>query len=247
MKRIRHHSKAFSTLEFLLIATIIGLTFAAILEVRRLMHQADIRNTVADFSKYSNAISLFNKQYDSLPGDTDKAHDFFGGACDLSAVNCNGDGDGRVEESSNNQNNEVARAWQHLSLSKYVEQIYTGIGSDSEISYGVNTPASPIKGGYHIYGINGVINDLQFPRRNVIMLSDANSYWGGVFVPQYARELDLKMDDGLPYGGNLVIQNSVWLDKGKNCYKGEISYNASYDIESDSETCSMIYLLEYAF
>ena len=62
----------------------------------------------------------FNLEYSALPGDISNAYNFFGTDCDSVASYCNGNGDGLISTSSDSNDDETNRFWQHLYLSGYL-------------------------------------------------------------------------------------------------------------------------------
>jgi prepilin-type N-terminal cleavage/methylation domain-containing protein len=114
--------KGFTLVELSIVILIIGLLTAGIAGGRQLIKQAELRTTIKEFNSYRQDYLTFVATYGAPPGDFAGASILWGTNCHGTAVNCNGNGDGNIDNSDsppvgNGQGIEVYRAYKHLSLS----------------------------------------------------------------------------------------------------------------------------------
>lgn len=231
------HDKGFSLVELSVVLIIIALIVSGFLAGKSLIRTAEVRAVVTEGSQLRAAVNAFVLTYNALPGDFAEAYDYWGSDCTTgpaAEMNCNGNGDGRVNLTGASDNNEPYRAWQHMGLAGLVEGYYNGIGfgaGNTAIS-GVNIPAASIRyGGYcFIYGNLGAE-----PFRNMLLVGLQRSTGpnnGAIFKPEEAYLLDKKMDDGLPEKGVVI---SI---KGEDV-TDECVVAGEYNIQNNSVLCQM--------
>lgn len=213
-----HGSKAFTLIELSIVLVIIGLILGAVLIGQELVRGSQVIATVAQIYKYDSAVAIFQTKYKSLPGDFSQATTYL-----TSSDIRNGDDNGLIgitalaEVGSKNEgvwldfrySYEYTQFWSHLSFLDLVDGKYTGAtGPYSAIKLGFNFPISKVNGSGGVF----VYSD---PRDN-------NNYYeigyGGTgsiglvqsFSPEDARNIDVKMDDGIPSSGRVLATGGGW-------------------------------------
>lgn len=232
---------AFTLIELSISILIIGLIVTSISSASKFIKTIKRNSVITDFYKYEQAINSFKSKYGYWPGDFPDAYVTFKNSSCTNATSpsgCNGDGNGIVNQSLGNSNEEILLAWQHLSLSGLIDSTYTG----SVRSF----PPGRYRNGYYAltyfnnYGNKLVGHALtysklatQLPNMNVLSSQDA--YF-----------IDLKMDDGLPANGKLFGLNSSAVSAGcpvaSNLPNSSLKYNFSTSDAQDY--CFLIFWLE---
>ena len=118
-------NKAFSIVEITVVILIISLIAAFVTKGIDLNRQANIRAIITQAQTLQTNIYSFEETYNELPGDMLQAFDLWGSDCATggsAAANCNGNGDGNIEDSGISNDNESFRAWQHMTLAGILEQ-----------------------------------------------------------------------------------------------------------------------------
>lgn len=240
--------KAFTLVELSIVIVIIGLIIGGVVAGSALVNQAKLRSVLTDISKIRASVSTYRLQYDALPGDHQKAYDYFGNNCDATASKCNGDGNRQIAFSGVADDNEMIRFWQHLSLSQLFPGSFTGVsvaGGDGNVTKGgINQPASAFgnNSSYSIfnYPADGAWTGQVIKPGNIIVLGqDQAATWSWIRVMPVADSynIDSKYDDGKPYIGRILsLHNS-------SCANSASGAAAIYQIDTNN-LCAMGFYLE---
>lgn len=201
MKDIQKN-KGFTLIELSIVLVIIALLAGGVTVGASLIKNAEIRAVVREVEQYRSAFNTFNLHYDAVAGDFAQAYDFFSTKPNcINAANCNGDGDGQVTASAVDDTDESLKVWIHLVASDVIPGSYNGTAASGVPSMGTNVPDSKQgTSGYYVeYGTDGFAtnNVLRFGRPSDVSTID-NSV-----TPDDARNIDAKIDDGLPASGNV--------------------------------------------
>lgn len=207
LRKIKNGQEGFSLVELSIVLVILGLLIAGVVAGSTLVRNAELRAVTTEFNSIRTNINAFKTTYDYLPGDMKNAHEFW------AATNCSGttdddmDGDfnGRIEFDDALTNNESYMAWCHLRLANLASGAFDGVPTDQSAPIvGTDMPSSKTQGGGYMlgYGVHGMAN------ANVLVLGafagvsvDNTLTLGRVLTPRDARNIDAKIDDGLPTSG----------------------------------------------
>lgn len=252
--------QGFSLVELSIVLVILGLLTGGILGGRSLIKAAELRSVTTEFNQWQTAINTFKQRYMAIPGDFDKAGDFWGyantagagGSCAAPASNtgtgtqtCDGTGNGTLD-----QVYETYRFWQHLANAGLIQGEYmgvTGSGSVSESLIGENIPASKFSSGgwgARYFAVYAGLDGFYFAYDYGHMLQ-IGAEWAGtvahapIFTPEEAWNIDTKMDDGAPQKGKILANPG-----GPNCTttgnesgdNGDISASG-YNLSETSMQC----------
>lgn len=73
-------TKAFTLIELSIVVVIIGLIVAGVVAGQSLVKQAKIRGVIQNWQKYTAAVTAFQLQYNTIPGDMPNASSYWSGA-----------------------------------------------------------------------------------------------------------------------------------------------------------------------
>jgi len=245
--------KGFTLVEIAIVLVIIGLLLGGILKGQELINSARVRNLADQNSGTQAAYYGFIDRYRQVPGDWQIAN--AGQAIGQAIIN-GGDGDGTLE----NTFAEATGAWEQLARANYLSggfSLPTAVPT-TEAGYGLVAPVNAFNAPL-ILSRNAGYTGAGGARLNLHM---------GRNVPvSIARELDIKIDDGLPNTGVLRLTN---IDTGgvntfdttnfapqfANCSTPAASVAAAnpvgtgdvagatdiYDTYDDSQDCGQVFL-----
>lgn len=251
----------FTLVEIAIVLVVIGLLLGGILKGQQLINSARVRNMADQNSGVQAAYFGFIDRYRQIPGDmtpTDactaigKAVDA-AAACATPANAPGGDRNGRVDTWK-----EAGAVWAHLSAAGYLNGTFNGVTTDAATYLaGVLTGDVPGNAFQHPIML-AYINDYEAgtsaPTNRLAFA------FGAGIQPPLLRELDVKLDDGQAATGvmrpttDTTVAGSEPVDfgaaliwdgtggSGPDCVNNAGANNASYNVDSDNETCNAVYL-----
>ncbi len=256
--------KGFTLVELSIVLVIIGLLIGGILIGQSLIDSAKIQAQVRQIQQFDIAMRTFKGKFRYKPGDLPNATSYFGsvsGSCASDAgtgsQTCNGDGDGTIDYlNSDNTTYESWRAWEHLSISGILKEEYSGIlGTSCDwgnncIEVGVNVPEGALdkRIGISLFepaeataGPATIINNEIY-----VLGSEDNTqnpalnglFYGRALTPQQALSFDAKLDDGIPFAGDVVaMRGSLY---STTCTGGNYLHStAAYDVSYNDRACTL--------
>lgn len=192
---VNKKQSGFTLVEIAIVLVIIGLLLGGILKGQELINSARVRNLADQNSGIQAAYFGFIDRYRQVPGDWKK--DFAEKAIGV-VINNGGDGNGRVD----NTFEEATGLWEQLARANFLAggfSLPTSVPTD-EAGYGVVVPINAFNAPL-ILTRNGGYTGTGTSRLNLHL---------GRNVPvSIARELDVKVDDGLPNSGVLRMTDSA--------------------------------------
>ncbi len=240
---------AFTFVEMALVLLIIGFLLAIVAGGTSLINTSRVQSVISERGDYQALYDAFKMRYNGRPGDTLEGYIYWkdSGCTDdnvsVVSTGCNGDGDTRIGDVSGY---ESLLAWQHIHWGGGVEYPYAGVVNNDDVVVSDvlrNVPESDVEGagwymGYvDIYGV--AKNALTFAR---IKDGEANR---SIFSPKTAEDVDLKLDDGLPDAGGVLVLDGVDLESGVDCVDGVSGEKpAVIIITEDDIACQLVFLLE---
>lgn len=235
--------KAFTLVELAIVLIIVGLITGGVVGAQSLINSANRQAVVKEFKDIELLLRAFKLEYDSLPGDMVDATSFFGTAnCGAGgSQSCNGDGNNLLDGSNGIKEGIVA--WQHLKISGIAPEL----NIDSGVEFDGNTPFYVIgedllrsswnsNSGYLIYWqqppwsqFTGNMIEFGVPTNNSL------NRGGPVMNPKDAKNIDLKLDDGLPQQGLLRGDDGSFV----TCVS-----SSAYAVSEIDNTCVLRYRLK---
>lgn len=212
VKQIKRSSKGFSLIELSIVLIIVGLLTASIYGAAVLVERAKVTTVTSEMQNIRLASSAFQDRYGELPGDGNKFVD------KIEAITQGGNSDGWIG-SDDYTDLESALFFNHVSKTGFMQGDFTGVkvNSLSDVRPGENFPASSVETNYFYYVQSSSLGD-KFKRNNRISISGIST--DGI-KGQLAYNYDLKIDDGLPLTGKVVVDGTITEGVGES----EIAYN----------------------
>lgn len=234
--------EGFTLVELSIVIIIIGFLIAGVSAGTSLIKQAQLNAVIFEKTNFVTLVNTFKEKYGYYPGDLPKATSYW-----VSAA-ANGNGDGLVDWFNNQSVRESVAAWQHLGLSGILPGNYTGLGSDLDngVTASLNAPGSKFNNGLWIITNNlYVVNEPSFA--GVVNLGNF-LFLGGynynnipgtpLFKPLDAQNLDIKIDDGQPFSGDVFSVNGCATGNMGQCNVTCVS-GGNFAIASDAPGCLM--------
>lgn len=242
---IKHRkNKAFTLVELSIVIVIIGLIIGGVTAGMSLVRQAKIRDILNINQQVNTAFNTFKLQYNYLPGDMPNATSYWPTTRDGNNNRCLYYAD---------TNSEAIFAWEHLNLSGIYKTSLTA-NSGNVFLPGVNVPQTNISEVYYgiicvnqnwTAGYAGRVLDgnfLVFGRKPPAHPN--NHPWYGGFTAAEAYNADIKIDDGKP-GMGIVLIHVDHTSTG-DCLVDATETsptNATYKINFTTPECHMMFRL----
>lgn len=186
--------RGFTLVELAIVLVIVGLLLGGVLKGQELINSARVRNLADQNSGIQAAYYGFIDRFRRVPGDWDEgeASQAIG-----VTVNTGGNGNGRID----NTLVEAAAVWEQLAKSNFITGGFTPAAADpaTEAAYANNAPNNAF-GNPLVLTRNSGYTDV-----NANPSDRLNLHMGSEVPVNIARELDTKVDDGLPNTGVLRL------------------------------------------
>jgi prepilin-type N-terminal cleavage/methylation domain-containing protein len=258
--------RGFSLVELSIVLVILGLLTGGILAGQSLIRASELRSVSTELQKYQSAVLTFRDKYFALPGDMINAVQFWtaaagngtgnDNACKVvaktGAPTCNGNGDGSIYYGGSLR--EAFLAWQHLANAGLIEGQYSSIAGPNDVNFeavpGYNVPRSKAGSNVgwsfaHQCWVSGsCFNPTTLPIANNLFIGgyDIDGLGEAALTPEEAWNIDTKMDDGIPGGGNVIARRIRW------CLTSNVQTDLTlpYDLRNiydvvGNEGCSLVF------
>lgn len=249
----------FSLVELSIVLVILGLLVGGVLGGQSLIRAAELRAVSGEYQSYVSSVSSFRDKYFALPGDMPNATIFWGKDatnCNadtgvaLATGTCNGSGDGIINLASvAGGTGEMFQFWRQLASAGMIEGTYTGSAGPAGIRnsiIGTNVPRSRVSnGGWSVSyapstwpgdaaGFTGELaryeNHFRFGAQHPSELTQ-----NVILRPEEAWNIDVKLDDGLPAGGNVIAYRWSTCTTALN----NADATAVYRLDSNTLACAL--------
>ena len=227
----KENQDGFTLVEIAIVMIIIGLLIGGTFGGMKLIENMQVNKTVQDLKAIDSAAITFKDAYGRLPGDIASPATRLPNCTDA-PCSTGGNGDRRIGPVSAYSvtltlTDERFLFWHHLQSANLLS---IGTKNILDMSFGEGQPDAPIGGGYRAAGYfsSWCSRPSYQAHGTTIHNGDVGSYpggfWDGIDCKQL-RSLDLKLDDGRPYAGNLISDgctavtgcadpNAVWALTG---------------------------------
>jgi prepilin-type N-terminal cleavage/methylation domain-containing protein len=242
-------SGGFTLVELAIVLMIIGLIIGGILRGQELLNNARVTADIRQAQSYEAAVTSFQDMYGALPGDITNPS--------ARLPNCNslpcssaGNGDGILDLvctiidcqiNPSFPGLEGRTFWVHL----VAAHLITGINPNStntNVAWGVDYPAAPTGGGFVVtqFSVPAAPPYASYNGISLVLKNDLSSGMDTpALTPHEASQIDIKMDDGDPYSGQIVsTQDNAFLDA--QGYVPCLSAAGNYNETTDAKGCALI-------
>lgn len=240
----------FTLVEIAIVLVIIGLLLGGILKGQELINSAKVRNLANQNAGIQAAYFGFIDRYRQVPGDWEVGRAAPALGVPITEL-LGGDGNGRID----NETEEAAAVWTQLAKSQFLSGGFTPAVTDpaTEENYS-GSRAAPFN------AFNGVLVLTRNAGYTGTASARLNLHMGRNVPVNIARELDIKVDDGLPNSGVLRLTNAGGGDftnefapnfvactttAGVVATENAAGTNATtdiYDIFDDEQDCGQVFL-----
>lgn len=232
----------FTLVEIAIVLVIIGLLLGGILKGQELINSARVRNLADQNSGVQAAYYGFIDRYRAVPGDMTPTN-----ACaalgDSNLTGCGsgggpgGDGNGRIDGSSDTDVTEASAMWAHLGAANFITGVYPGTETTLSAYSGDDAPINAFQAPIILWYNDDYLT-------SVGSTTERLAYFFGPQIPvNIIRELDVKLDDGQPYTG--VVRGSTDTATGNPTYSAAACVEDDagiWDIDANSPDCNAVYL-----
>lgn len=240
------HRSAFSLIELSIAIVIIGLIVGGVMAGASLIRVSEVKTVISEFATYKQAALDFRMKYSALPGDLPDATSYWPSAA-------NGDGNGQILSAGAGAGAvaEFAQFWSQLVSAGLIEGAYTGtagtVGGGHAI-VGTNVPKATLtKAGWNAFWVGvwgGNANNFSYDYGNLFGVGGNTGLdtwaYSGVLKPEEVWNIDLKIDDGMPGAGKMIVTNIVTCSTATS----NTDYAATYRLDSSTMDCG-IYLTKF--
>ncbi len=202
----RRKRSAFSLIELSIVLIIIGLLIAGVTGGASLIKSSELRSIITEARNWGIAVNSFYNQFDALPGD-------FGTVLSGSEQ---GNDNSAIEYFNSDDIAEGRNAWVQMKAAAILDSNVLSSASSvvspaSQVSFGVNIPASKIKASgwdfdYNTTSTQNVVvltGTIETGTTQDLVNDDSDSYATGAITPTDALSIDAKFDDGVSNGGKI--------------------------------------------
>lgn len=235
--RSLNQQRGFTLVEIAIVLIIIGLLLGGILQGQELIASARVRNIADQNSGVQAAYYGFIDRYRQVPGDWNATN----AAQAIPGVTAGGNDSGRLDAVSGSEWTEPLALWHQLSLAGFIQGNYIG-GTGAPTAADSNlAPRNAFNGFLAMYRSD----DYAVPATTTAS-ERLNLVLGAGIPVDILRELDLKVDDGLPQTG--VLRHSVssgaalgaLAESLANCV--DSSTPPVWNIAGNETLCNAVYL-----
>lgn len=254
----KKQQSGFTLVEIAIVLVIIGLLLGGILKGQELINSAKVRNLADQSSGIQAAYFGFIDRYRQVPGDWDVAQAAQGLGVPAAEL-IGGNGNRRID----NTIGEAAAVWTQLARSQFLAGGFTPATAatvpNNEASYVTNRSAP-------VNAFNGSLILTRNSGYTGAAATRLNLHMGRDVPVNIARELDVKIDDGLPntgvlrltisataIGGGVAFDGVEFVSQIASCTTAATATAASnvagtngatdiYDIFDDFQDCGQVFL-----
>lgn len=237
----------FTLVELSIVLVILGLLVGGVLTGQSLIRAAELRAVTSEYQRYVTATNAFRDKYFALPGDMNNAVSFWG------AATVNGDADSQIELGAGaSVTGEIYQYWNQLALAGLIEGTYSGLagsGGAFHMVPGTNIPRSKLSGGS--WGMREYIGSLS---GNASLFDGAYANWfqygaitaaadnaTAILKPEDAWNIDMKIDDGMPARGKMVIRAASGFPGLCTSAANAADLAATYSLTRTTVECTLVF------
>lgn len=233
-----YRNAGFTLVEIAIVLVVVGLLLGAIMKGQELVSGARVRSMADSSAGIQSAYFGFVDRYRRVPGDWNASD--AGEAIGL-PVNGGGNDNGRIDNNPGSEWAEPNALWEQLAKSGFLQGEFAGDAAPPS-STNQRAPLNP----YNRVMVLGRTDDYLDARGTPPVR--LNLVLGRGIPVDLARELDIKLDDGVPDTGAVrlttdsgaVFGNAA--ESASDCARAGGGGTLIYDVAADSQDCNVAYL-----
>ncbi|MFT4564833.1 MAG: prepilin-type N-terminal cleavage/methylation domain-containing protein [Gammaproteobacteria bacterium] len=227
--------RGFTLVEIAIVLVIIGLLLGGILKGQELITSARVRNIADQNSGVQAAYYGFIDRYRQVPGDWNATN----AAQAIPGVITGGDDSGRLDGGSPWV--EALALWEHMSKAGFIQGNYTG---GTALPSAADTDKAP-RNAFNGYLV--LFRTADYDDAAGTAVDRLNLVLGAGIPVNVLRELDLKVDDGLPESGVMrhALASGATFTTAAQSVAGCIDDSVTptiWDIAGNEQLCNAVYL-----
>lgn len=228
--------RGFTLVEIAIVLVIAGLLLGGVLKGQELITSAKVRNMADQITSIGAAYHGFLDRYRQVPGDWPATP----AAQAIPGVSSGGNGNGRLDAVGGSEWTEPLAAWEQLARSGFLQGNYVG-GNTAPLATQTDRAPRNTFNGFMLMTRSDDYLDLGTPTERQLLVL-------GRGVPvNVMRELDLKLDDGLPQTGALRQALSSGAALGELAQSAEACVDRSvsppvWNIAGNAQDCNGVML-----
>ncbi len=210
--------RGFTLVEIAIVLVIVGLLLGGVLKGQELITSARVRNLADQATSIQAAYHGFIDRYRQVPGDWPAAL----ATQAVPGVGTGGNGNGRIDTANGSEWSEPLAAWEQLARSGFLQGNYVGGSAAPTAAQNDRAPRNAFNGFMFITRSDAYL-DLATPAERQLLVL-------GRGIPvNVLRELDVKLDDGLPQTGALRQAST------SGAALGELAQSAANCVDTTSQ------------
>ena len=228
----------FTIIEIAIVLVVIGLLLGAVMKGQELIGSARVRNMADSAAGIQSAYFGFVDRYRRVPGDWNAAE--AGDAIGLT-MNGGGDDNGRIDNEPGSEWAEPNALWEQLAKAGFIKGEFEG----DAVAPTASNRRAPLNPFNRVMVLGRTDDYLDAGGAPPVRL---NLALGRGIPVDLARELDVKIDDGIPDTGALRLTVSTGATFGDvaegsaDCVRTGQGGAQLYDVAADSQDCNVVYL-----
>lgn len=228
----------FTIIEIAIVLVVIGLLLGAVMKGQELIGSARVRNMADSAAGIQSAYFGFVDRYRRVPGDWNANE---AGAAIGLAVNGGGNDNGRIDNEPGSEWAEPNALWEQLAKAGFIKGEFEGDAA-APTAGNRRAPLNPFN---RVMVLGRTADYLDAGGAPPVRL---NLALGRGIPVDLARELDVKIDDGIPDTGALRLTVSTGATFGdvaegsEDCVRTGQGGARLYDAAADSQDCNVVYL-----
>jgi len=225
--------RGFTLVEIAIVLVIIGLLLGGILKGQELITSARVRNIADQNAGVQAAYYGFIDRYRQVPGDWNSLN----AAQAIPGVETGGNDSGRLD--GTNPWTEGLALWEQMSKAGFIQGNYGGGDSAPNAADTDKAPRNAFNGFLMLFRTADYFDTAPVDRLNLVL---------GAGIPvNVLRELDLKIDDGLPQSGVMRQALTTGATFGDAAHSTDLCVSTAglppiWNIAGNAQLCTAVYL-----